>query len=445
MCRIVKPLPLSNTLHLIALLIVIVSLNGCAAMKGFHEEEQLVPRYVEGDFERNEFPVAKGDDVIGRLRYITLEKGDTLPDIARHFSLGLNGVSAANPGVDIWVPKAGKRILLPLSFILPDAPRKDIVINLAAMRLFEFKGNSEMLAVLTYPVGVGTEEKPTPRGLMRVNRKVSRPTWHVPASIAKAHLEKGDPLPTAVLPGPLNPLGEYALYLSAPSYLIHGTNKPASVGLRASNGCIRLFPESVKKLYGNTPVKTVVNIINQPYLVGLSDGVVYLEVHASTEELDTAEFDKMYTKLRTIEKESGRTLDWSKVKKVLAETRGIPVPIFELRQGSGKRGAEQIEIKHPDALYGRPKIPELKTDAWSVLAADERDEIDAERLSAVINHQGPQIPARVIAENDSYRVIAGPFSNIREANDAIKRLKIDLEIDGKLIEPIKRERGGEKR
>jgi L,D-transpeptidase ErfK/SrfK len=67
------------------------------------------------------------------------------------------------------------------------------------------------------------------------------------------------------------------------------------------------------------------------------------------------------------------------------------------------------------------------------------------RLSAVINHQGPQIPARVIAENDSYRVIAGPFSNMREANDVIKRLKIDLELDGTLIEPIKRERGGEKR
>ncbi|MDD2541183.1 MAG: L,D-transpeptidase family protein [Desulfuromonadaceae bacterium] len=445
MCRNITLQPFSNSLRLVALLVVIISLNGCAAMRGFHEEDQLVPRLGEEYTAQNVFSVAKGDDVIGRLKYIRLEKGDTLPDIARHFSLGLNGVSAANPGVDIWVPEAGKRIMLPLSFILPDAPRKGIVINLATMRLFEFRGNSGLLAVLTYPVGVGTEEKPTPRGLMRVERKVSQPTWHVPASIAKAHLEKGDPLPAAVLPGPLNPLGEYALYLSAPSYLIHGTNKPASVGLRASNGCIRLFPESVKKLYGNTPVKTAVNIVNQPYLVGQSNGVVYMEVHASTEELDTAEFDKMYTKLKTIEKESGRTLDWSKVKKVLAEARGIPVPIFEIRQGSGKEIAEPMEVRHPDKLYGRPEIPELKTDEWSVLAADMRDETDAVRLSAIINHQGPQIPARVISNNDSYRVIAGPFNDIREANDAIKRLKIDLEIDATLIEPIKRERGGEKR
>jgi L,D-transpeptidase ErfK/SrfK len=408
-------------------------------MRRAHEEEQLIPKYVyvEDNFERNEFSVAKGDDVIGQLRFITLEKGDTLPDIARHFSLGLNGVSAANPGVDIWVPEPGKRIMLPLRFILPDAPRKGIVINLAAMRLFQFNGNSESLTVLTYPVGVGTEERPSPRGLMRVERKVYRPTWHVPASIAKDHLKKGDPLPSSVLPGPQNPLGEYALYLSAPSYLIHGTNKPASIGLRATNGCIRLYPESVKKLYENTPAKTAVSMVNQPYLLGQSNGVVYLEVHASTEESDSAEFDKIYAKLRIIEKESGRPLDWNKVKNILAEARGIPVPIFEIRQGSGKVVAEPVEVKHPGELYGKPNIPELKTDAWSVVAADLRDEKDAMRLAAIINHQGPQIPARAISKDAGYRVVAGPFNDIKEAKDAIKRLKIDLEIDGRLIEPVK--------
>lgn len=444
MRRIIELVPSAHSLRLIALFVVIVSLQGCTTMIRAHEEDQRIPRDLEENVERNEFSVAKGDDVIGRLRLIRLEKGDTLPDIARHFSLGLTGVSATNPGVDIWVPEAGERIILPLNFILPDAPRKGIVINLAAMRLFQFTGNGESLSVLTYPVGVGTEERPSPRGLMRVERKVSRPTWHVPASIARDHLKKGDPLPATVLPGPQNPLGEYALYLSAPTYLIHGTNKPASIGLRATNGCIRLYPEAVKKLYENTPVKTPVNIVDQPYLLGQGNGVVYMEVHAPLDNFDAAEFDKVYAKLRTIEKESGRTLDWSKVKKVVAEARGIPVPIFEIRQGSGNGGVDPIEVRHPGKLYGRPEIPELKTDAWSVLAADVRDENDAVRLSAIINHQGPQIPARVISKNDSHRVVAGPFNDIREAKDAIKRLKIDLELDGSLIEPIKRERGGDK-
>jgi len=441
MCRIIELFTLANTLRLMTLPVVILAFSGCAmksALHSVHGENQPVPRHLEENVERNEFSVAKGEDVIGRLRFISLEKGDTLPDIARHFGLGLSGVSAANPGVDIWVPKAGERIILPLNYILPDTPRKGIVINLAAMRLFQFNGNSEPLTVLTYPVGVGTEERPSPRGLMRVERKVSRPTWHVPTSIARDHLKKGDPLPAKVPPGPENPLGEYALYLSAQSYLIHGTNKPASIGLRATNGCIRLYPEDIKKLYENTPVKTAVSMVNQPYLLGQSNGVVYLEVHGSVEDKDSAELDKIYKKLRTIEKESGRSLDWSKVKQILAEARGIPVPIFETRQGSVKGIADPIEVRHPGELNGRPEIPALKADAWSVLAADLRDETDAVRLAAIINHQGPHIPARVVAENSGYQVVAGPFTDVKAAKETIKRLKIDLEIDGSLIEPVRK-------
>ncbi len=435
MSRIIELISISNMLRLTGVFIVIWSLNGCTAIRrAYYEEDHVIPRQLKEHVVQNEFPVAKGDDVVGELVLIRLEKGDTLPDIARHFSLGLDGVSAANPGVDVWVPKAGERILLPLKFVLPDAPRKGIVINLATNRLFQYKGDRGSLEVLTFPVGVGTEERPSPTGQMQVVRKVTRPTWHVPASIAADHRKKGDILPAAVLPGPQNPLGEYALYLSKPSYLIHGTNKPASIGLKATNGCIRLYPESVKKLYESTPVKSSVYIVNQPYLVGKSNGMVYMEVHAPAEDMDADEFDKMYAKLKKVELESGRPLDWSKVKTVLAEARGIPVPIFEVGQERGKTAAEPIEVRHPAKLTGRPEIPDLKTDAWSVLAAEERDETDAARLAAIINHQGPQIPARVLSKNARYQVVAGPFDDVKEANDAIKRLKIDLEIDGRLIE-----------
>ena len=438
MCQIIDRSPLSKKVHLLILFIFIIYFHGCAVTKKVEVKPSPSPIYPEEKIERNDFSLAKGDDVIGRLAALRLERGDTLPDIARHFSLGVNAISAANPGVDVWVPKAGERILLPLCFILPDAPRKGIVINLAAMRLFQFRGDSKSLVVSTYPVGVGSVERSTPIGQMYVERKVIRPTWHVPASILKDHRKKGDPLPAKVLPGPQNPLGEYALYLNKSSYLIHGTNKPSSIGLRATNGCIRLYPEDVKKLYESTPVKTPVCIVNQPYLIGQRNGVVYMEVHSPPEDLDAVEFDRIYAKLRNIEKESGRTLDWSKVKEVLAQARGIPVPIFEIGQGSEKGAAKTVEVKHPEKLYGRPEIPELQMEAWYVLAADVRDEIDALRIAAMINHQGPQIPARVLSKNDSYRVIAGPFNDINEAKDAAKRLKIDLEIDGILIEPAKK-------
>jgi L,D-transpeptidase ErfK/SrfK len=434
MYRIIDLLTLSNKLHLTVLLIFLLSLHGCATIKTVLSLP--FPSHLEKKIEGNDFLVAKEDDVIGRLAVIRLEKGDTLPDIARHFSLGINGVSSANPGIDMWVPEAGERILLPQSFILPETIRKGIVINLAAMRLFHFKGDGKLSVVSTYPIGVGTTERPSPMGQMYVERKMFRPTWYVPASIAEDHREKGDPLPTKVPPGPLNPLGEHALYLSKSGYLVHGTNKPSSIGLRATNGCIRLYPEDIKRLFESTPIKTPVCIVNQPYLVGQRDGVVYMEVHTPPEDLDDVEFDKTYNKLKNIEKKSGRKLDWKKVKKVLAEARGIPVPIFEIRQGSKKGIAEPVEVKHPDKLYGKPEIPKLKTDAWYVLAANVSDKIDALRIAAIINHQGPQIPARVLSKSDRHRVIAGPFNDISKAIDAVKRLKIDLEIDGILVEPV---------
>ena len=141
--------------------------------------------------------------------------------------------------------------------------------------------------------------------------------------------------------------------------------------------------------------------------------------------------------MRKIEKQSGHALDWKKVKQVVAEALGFPVPIFDINNGSEKVATETIKLWHPGKLYGKPEIPELKTDAWYVLAATLREKIDALRLAAIINHQGPPIPARVLSMDDRHRVLAGPFSNKREAKKAAKRLKIDLELDGILVEPLK--------
>jgi L,D-transpeptidase ErfK/SrfK len=160
-----------------------------------------------------------------------------------------------------------------------------------------------------------------------------------------------------------------------------------------------------------------------------------MEVHTPFEESGASELDTAYAKLRSMEKELGQPLDWKKVAEAVAEARGIPVPIFEIRQGSEKSVAEAIELKHPVKLNGKPKIPELKTDAWYILAAVLRDKVDALRLAAIMNHQGPQIPARVLSESGRHRVLAGPFNDESETEDAAKRLKIDLEIDGILVEP----------
>jgi L,D-transpeptidase ErfK/SrfK len=429
--------PRARMRHLVmlAFCVLFLHLHGCAATRDLLATLPLADK-TPNSIAKNHFPLDADNDVIGRLASVRLEPQDTLPDIARHFSLGLDALSAANPGVDVWVPRAGERIVLPLGYILPEGNRKGIVINLPAMRLFHFRTDGERQAVSTYPVGVGTVERPTPMGRMHITRKKVRPTWYVPASIAADHRKKGDPLPGEVPPGPLNPLGEYALYLSKPSYLIHGTNKPASIGLRATNGCIRLYPEDIKRLFDATKVKTPVIIVHQPYLVGRHDDVVYLEAHAPFEDLAKAELEKTFLKLKQIEAETGHALDWSKIKKVVAETRGIPVAVSAGETGGETAFAKTIRIRHPVELYGQPQVPELRTDAWYVLAATVREKVDARRLAAIINHQGPQIPARVLSKHSRHRVLAGPFDNQGEAKNAAKRLRIDLEIDAVLVAPV---------
>ncbi len=434
--RSLDRLPGSIVCCFLVLSICILFLHSCAVTREVLAILPL-PGQAPDSIEKNYFLVDKKDDIIGRLATIRLKRGDTLPDIARHFSLGINTVSAANPGVDVWVPKAGEQIVLPLSFILPEANRRGIVINLAAMRLFYFKRDGNLKAVATYPVGVGTAERPTPKGRMYITRKKLQPTWFVPASIAADHRKKGDPLPAMVPPGPLNPLGEHALYLSRSEYLVHGTNKPASIGLRATNGCIRLYPEDIKQLFDTTPVKTPVSVVYQPYLVGRRDGMVYLEAHTPFEEFDTAELKKVYAKLKKIEKKTDLTIDWYKVENVLAEARGIPVAVSAIGPGGKTAAAQTIRLRHPGKLYGQPQAPELRTDAWYVLAAIMRDKVEARRLATILNHQGPQIPAQVLSQSGRHRVLAGPFHNNGEAKIASKRMRIDLEIDGIVVAPVR--------
>ena len=435
MLRSVKPsvAAYSPQCFIILLIVSLMTLHGCARIKQVQVQYGPFPAYPEEKLERHDFFTPAGEDVVGGMAVIRLEKGDTLPDIARHFGLGTNTVTAANPNVDVWAPEAGQRILLPMRFILPDGPRNGIVINLPAMRLFHFKNRGK--AVATYPLGIGTEERPTPMGDMHVTKKVTKPTWYVPASIAADHRKKGDILPPQVLPGPDNPLGEYALYLSKPSYLIHGTNKPASIGLRATNGCMRLYPENIKKLYEQAPVGTKVRIVNQPYLAGRADGIIYLEAHMPFDDLPGDPLEDVYEKLAKLERKSSGSIDWSKVRKTLAEAIGYPVPVSKVGPGIDLRPADIVEVNHPHRLLGAPVVPELQIGAWYVWVADKKNEIDAVRLAAMVNHQGPPIPARVLARRAGYRVLAGPFRDKTEAADAIKRLRFDLEIEGRLIAP----------
>ena len=74
------------------------------------------------------------------------------------------------------------------------------------------------------------------------------------------------------------------MVLGMPSYLIHGTNKPAGVGMRVSHGCVRLFPENIERLFSEVPVGAAVTIVDQPWLFGWDDHRLYFEAHEPLED-----------------------------------------------------------------------------------------------------------------------------------------------------------------
>tara|TARA_R110002073_G_scaffold123009_1_gene266303 strand:- start:68 stop:1255 length:1188 start_codon:yes stop_codon:yes gene_type:complete len=226
------------------------------------------------------------DDIVGTLQVITADKEDTLSDIARRFNLGFEEIVSANPNVDPWLPKAGTRIVIPTQFVLPNAPRQGIVINLAAMRLFYFpKAKAgEPQRVITHPLGIGRVEWKTPEGITQVVSKKENPAWIPTPSIRKEHEKNGDPLPAVVPPGPDNPMGTHVLKLAWSSYAIHGTDKPPSVGLRGSHGCLRMYPEDIVGIYNSVPVGTPVRVVNQPRLLGWHDHKLYLQTYPILED-----------------------------------------------------------------------------------------------------------------------------------------------------------------
>ena len=108
-----------------------------------------------------------------------------------------------------------------------------------------------------YPSSVPLSEDLTRRGRTEIIRKVEGPSW-APTPAMK---ERNPEWPDFVPPGPDNPLGTHALWLSWQYYRIHGTHDTRKIGRQSSNGCIGLFNEHVAELFGLTNIGTQVLLI----------------------------------------------------------------------------------------------------------------------------------------------------------------------------------------
>ncbi len=263
--------------------------------------------------------------IIGSILTYTIESENlSLIELARKFDLGYNEIVDANPALDPFVPGAGKTVIIPTSWILPDVQvYNGIVINISELRMYYFFSQGGRRQVRTFPIGIGDEGTETPLGSFRIIEKITKPAWHVPASIRKEHPE----LPAVVPAGRDNPMGSHALRLSLPSVLIHGTDQPWCVGRKASHGCIRLYPEDIPKLFGMVSINTPVTIVSQPVKIGVREGKVFMELHRD-DSIDSEVCLKMATTLLMKKHLLGKVSS-IKILNALNDNRGFPVEISQ--------------------------------------------------------------------------------------------------------------------
>jgi len=262
--------------------------------------------------------------LVGHVQHHHAGHGATLLDVARDSGLGFTEIRHANPDVDEWIPPPDVELLIPSRWIIPRSRYRGLVINIPEMRLYMFPQVTrpgEWVPVLTWPIGIGTDEAPSPVGPFTVRSKDANPTWIVPGSILKTM----DKPQRVVKPGPDNPLGKYRIRLSKGIYAIHGTNSPWSIGRQTTHGCVRLYPEDIEDLFPLVNSGFPGELLYQPVKIGEEDGQVYVEVH-----------DDVYGRIPNMQTHAWREVqkagvasrvDRERLGEAVRAKRGIPVNV----------------------------------------------------------------------------------------------------------------------
>jgi lipoprotein-anchoring transpeptidase ErfK/SrfK len=97
-----------------------------------------------------------------------------------------------------------------------------------------------------HPASVGSEEKPTPSGMLKVTSVHANPTYRYDPKYKFKGVESTKPF--TIEGGPNNPVGVMWIGLSQASYGIHGTSDPSRVSKSDSHGCVRLTNWDVERL-----------------------------------------------------------------------------------------------------------------------------------------------------------------------------------------------------
>jgi lipoprotein-anchoring transpeptidase ErfK/SrfK len=111
-----------------------------------------------------------------------------------------------------------------------------------------------------YPATVGSAEKPSPSGTLKVTEIDRNPTYRYNPHYHFKGVHSRRPF--IIRPGPNNPVGDVWINLSGEGYGIHGTPSPGRVSKSASHGCVRLTNWDAERVAERVAKGTPVNFID---------------------------------------------------------------------------------------------------------------------------------------------------------------------------------------
>ncbi|HXO71826.1 MAG TPA: L,D-transpeptidase family protein [Bradyrhizobium sp.] len=162
--------------------------------------------------------------------------------LSERFHMSQDLLATLNPGQKL--DRAGAKINVVNLPKQPPAKTARVEVDKARETVRAFAKDGKLIAF--YPASVGSEEKPTPTGTLKVVSIQSNPTYRYDPKYKFKGVESKEPF--TINAGPNNPVGATWIGLSQASYGIHGTSDPSRVSKSESHGCVRLTNWDVARL-----------------------------------------------------------------------------------------------------------------------------------------------------------------------------------------------------